>query len=52
MKYPAPSDTFLFISVSVGEGHPDKICDQIEDAILDTCLKYDPLSKVAVEAAV
>ncbi|EPY50377.1 S-adenosylmethionine synthetase [Schizosaccharomyces cryophilus OY26] len=42
---------FLFTSESVGEGHPDKICDQISDAILDACLKDDPLSKVACETA-
>lgn len=45
------SDTFLFTSESVGEGHPDKICDQVSDAILDACLKEDPLSKVACETA-
>uniref|UniRef100_A0A1D1Y0K8 S-adenosylmethionine synthase n=1 Tax=Anthurium amnicola TaxID=1678845 RepID=A0A1D1Y0K8_9ARAE len=43
--------TFLFTSESVGEGHPDKICDQISDAILDACLKIDPFSKVACETA-
>jgi S-adenosylmethionine synthetase len=42
---------FLFTSESVGDGHPDKICDQISDAILDTCLLVDPLSKVAVDTA-
>lgn len=46
------TDSFLFTSESVGEGHPDKICDQISDAILDACLAGDPLSKVAVETAV
>lgn len=46
-----PSDTFLFTSESVGEGHPDKICDQVSDAILDACLAEDPLSKVACETA-
>lgn len=45
------SGTFLFTSESVGEGHPDKICDQVSDAILDACLKEDPLSKVACETA-
>ncbi|KAF2803164.1 methionine adenosyltransferase [Mytilinidion resinicola] len=45
------SDTFLFTSESVGEGHPDKICDQVSDAILDACLKEDPFSKVACETA-
>ncbi len=38
--------TFLFTSESVGEGHPDKICDQISDAILDAYLKLDPQAKV------
>ncbi|RVD84292.1 uncharacterized protein DFL_006052 [Arthrobotrys flagrans] len=42
---------FLFTSESVGEGHPDKICDQISDAILDACLAEDPTSKVACETA-
>lgn len=45
------SETFLFTSESVGEGHPDKICDQVSDAILDACLAVDPLSKVACETA-
>ena len=44
-------ETFLFTSESVGEGHPDKICDQVSDAILDACLKEDKLSKVACETA-
>jgi len=39
----------LFTSESVTEGHPDKICDQISDAILDECLRQDPESRVAVE---
>ena len=39
----------LFTSESVGEGHPDKLCDQISDAILDACLKDDPASHVACE---
>ncbi|EAU88848.1 methionine adenosyltransferase [Coprinopsis cinerea okayama7 len=42
---------FLFTSESVGEGHPDKICDQVSDAILDACLAEDPWSKVACETA-
>lgn len=42
-------DTFLFTSESVGEGHPDKMCDQISDAVLDAHLKVDPDSKVACE---
>ena len=37
----------LFTSESVSEGHPDKVCDQISDAILDACLKEDPRSRVA-----
>lgn len=41
--------TFLFTSESVGEGHPDKICDQVSDAILDAHLKQDPDAKVACE---
>jgi len=44
-------DTFLFTSESVGEGHPDKICDQISDAVLDAHLKQDPSAKVACETA-
>lgn len=44
--------SFLFTSESVTEGHPDKICDQISDAILDACLQQDPFSRVAVETAV
>jgi len=44
-------NTFLFTSESVSEGHPDKICDQVSDAVLDACLKEDPLSKVACETA-
>ena len=45
------SKTFLFTSESVGEGHPDKICDQVSDAVLDACLEQDPFSKVACETA-
>jgi S-adenosylmethionine synthetase len=40
---------FFFTSESVGEGHPDKLCDQVSDAILDSCLKDDPQSRVACE---
>jgi len=40
---------FLFSSESVNEGHPDKLCDQVSDAILDQCLKDDPQCKVACE---
>ena len=39
----------LFTSESVTEGHPDKICDQISDAILDAMLAQDPMSRVACE---
>ena len=39
----------LFTSESVGEGHPDKLCDQISDAILDRCLQLDPAAHVACE---
>jgi len=42
---------FLFSSESVNEGHPDKLCDQVSDAVLDTCLAADPMSKVACETA-
>jgi S-adenosylmethionine synthetase len=42
----------LFTSESVSDGHPDKICDQISDAVLDSCLAQDPHSRVAVEAAI
>jgi S-adenosylmethionine synthetase len=40
---------YFFTSESVGEGHPDKLCDQVSDAILDACLKDDPHSRVACE---
>jgi len=43
------SDRFLFTSECVTEGHPDKIADQISDAILDACLEQDPYSRVAAE---
>jgi len=42
----------LFTSESVTEGHPDKVCDQVSDAILDECLKQDPKSRVALETGV
>ena len=42
---------YLFTSESVTEGHPDKICDQISDAVLDACLEQDPYSRVACETA-
>ena len=40
---------YLFTSESVSEGHPDKVADQISDAVLDACLREDPLSRVAAE---
>jgi S-adenosylmethionine synthetase len=43
---------YLFTSESVNEGHPDKVCDQISDAILDACLEQDPDSRVAVECLI
>ncbi len=46
------SRRYLFTSESVTEGHPDKICDQISDTILDTLLAQDPMSRVAAEVVV
>src|SRR5262245_10857997 len=43
------SKNYIFSSESVGEGHPDKVCDTISDAVLDACLKVDPSSRVACE---
>lgn len=43
------AQNYLFTSESVGEGHPDKLCDQISDGILDECLRQDPESHVACE---
>jgi len=43
-------ETFLFTSESVGEGHPDKICDQVSDAVLDAHLEQDPDARVACES--
>lgn len=40
---------YLFTSESVGEGHPDKLCDQVSDSVLDACIKEDPESHVACE---
>ena len=45
------SPSLMFTSESVTEGHPDKICDQISDAVLDACLEQDPRSRVACETA-
>ena len=44
--------THIFTSESVSEGHPDKVADQISDAILDACLRRDPQAHVACETAV
>jgi S-adenosylmethionine synthetase len=46
------SPKLMFTSESVTEGHPDKMCDQISDAVLDACLEQDPRSRVACETAV
>ena len=43
------SRRYVFSSESVGEGHPDKVCDTISDAVLDACIKQDPRSRVACE---
>ena len=43
---------YIFTSESVSEGHPDKVCDQVSDAVLDAYLKEDPESRVACETLV
>ena len=43
---------YIFTSESVTEGHPDKVCDQIADAILDAALEQDPYSNMAVECTI
>src|SRR5574337_427437 len=43
------SPKLMFSSESVTEGHPDKLCDQVSDAVLDACLEQDPASRVACE---
>src|SRR5512145_2728936 len=45
------SPKLMFTSESVTEGHPDKLCDQVSDAVLDACLEQDPMSRVACETA-
>jgi S-adenosylmethionine synthetase len=45
------SPRLLFTSESVTEGHPDKLCDQVSDAVVDACLAQDPMSRVACETA-
>jgi len=47
----AALETFYFTSECVTEGHPDKLCDQVSDAVLDACLAEDPMSKVACETS-
>lgn len=49
---PEPDKTYFFTSESVTEGHPDKICDQISDAVLDAVLAEDPKGRVACESMV
>src|SRR5215203_7145635 len=49
---PVNSDRYLFTSESVSMGHPDKVADQISDAVLDFCLSHDPTSRVACETLV
>ena len=44
--------SYLYTSESVTEGHPDKLCDQVSDAILDAILEKDPTARVACETAV
>lgn len=46
------NQNYIFSSESVGEGHPDKVCDTVSDAILDACLEQDPASRVACETFV
>ena len=47
-----PAVSGLFTSESVADGHPDKICDQVSDAVLDAVLRRDPAARVAVETAI
>jgi len=51
-NHPVPDRKYLFTSESVTEGHPDKVADQISDAVLDTLLAQDPMSRVACETLV
>jgi len=50
-KVSAEERMFMFSSESVNEGHPDKLADQVSDAVLDACLTEDPMSRVACETA-
>ena len=52
MKTMMESEKYLFTSESVTEGHPDKICDQVSDTVVDACLEQDPRSRVACESAI
>ena len=45
-------EKLLFTSESVTEGHPDKICDQISDAVLDALMEQDPMSRVAYNKSI
>ncbi|NMB19359.1 MAG: methionine adenosyltransferase, partial [Firmicutes bacterium] len=47
-----PGRKYLFTSESVTEGHPDKVCDQISDAIVDAIIEQDPVARVACETAI
>src|SRR5438105_9318965 len=51
-EHPVGLDHYLFTSESVSMGHPDKVADQISDAVLDHCLAADPTSRVACETLV
>src|SRR5947199_698262 len=51
-RYTVNTDRYLFTSESVSMGHPDKVADQISDAVLDHCLAADPTSRVACETLV
>ena len=51
MKGEYMSEKKIFTSESVTEGHPDKVCDMVSDAILDACFEQDPMSRVACETA-
>ena len=51
-KVSAEERVFLFSSESVNEGHPDKLADQVSDAVLDACLTEDPMSKVRTRRTV
>jgi S-adenosylmethionine synthetase len=47
--FPMARDNYLFTSESVSEGHPDKVCDRISDAVLDAFLSEEPEARVAAE---